>query len=358
MLKIFVLSLCAVISFAAEYKSSLKAGKTALKSAGVMAFGPEGILFVGDSMGGSVYAFDTADTKAAKASPIEVKGLNEKIASMLGTTADQILVNDVVVNPISKSAYVSVSRGRGPEATPVVMRVLASGKIEEFNFAAAKHASVSLPNAPSADAKDRRGQSLRQEAITDLAFVDGKLVIAGLSNEEFASNLRVIPFPFAQVDRGANVEIYHGQHGRFETASPVRTFLPYKVAGEQHILAAYTCTPIVKFPMSSLKPGSKVVGVTIAELGNRNRPLDMVAYSKDGANYILMNNSSRGVMKMPAAKLDTYTGITSQTEKAGIPYETIESLKGVQHLDLLGDAHAMILVADGGTMDLKTIGLP
>jgi hypothetical protein len=323
-----------------------------------MAFGPEGILFVGDSAGGAVYAFDTADTKAAKAGAVEVKGLNEKIASMLGASADQILINDVAVNPVSKNAYVAVSRGRGPEATPVILRVTPAGKIEEFQFGSAKFSQVTLPNAPSSDAKDRRGQSLRQEAITDLAFVDGKLVVAGLSNEEFASNLRVIPFPFAQADRGANVEIYHGQHGRFETASPVRTFLPYKVAGQQHILAAYTCTPIVKFPLSSLKPGGKVVGVTIAELGNRNRPLDMVAYSKGGADYILMNNSSRGVMKMPAAKLDSYSGITAQTEKAGIPYETIESLKGVQQLDLYGDSHAMILVADGGTMDLKTIGLP
>ena len=60
------------------------------------------------------------------------------------------------------------------------------------------------------------------ESITDMAFVDGKLFVAGLSNEEFASKLRVRAIPV----RGGrcadtSVEIYHGNHGQFETRSPV-----------------------------------------------------------------------------------------------------------------------------------------
>ena len=57
---------------------------------------------------------------------------------------------------------------------------------------------------------------------------------------------------------------------------------------------------IVKFPMSPLKPGAKVMGTTIAELGNRSRPLDTIVHQKGGTNYILMNNSRRGGMKMSA----------------------------------------------------------
>jgi len=45
---------------------------------------------------------------------------------------------------------------------------------------------------------------------------------------------------------------------------------------------AYTCTPLVQFAIPDLKPGAKVKGKTIAELGNRNRPLDMIDYQKDG----------------------------------------------------------------------------
>ena len=120
---------------------------------------------------------------------------------------------------------------------------------------------------PRHDAKDGRGQSKRVETITDLGFVDGKVIVAGLSNEEFSSSLRSIPYPFREADKGAGIEIYHGSHGRFETNAPVRTFVPYKVGGKPHILAAYTCTPLVKIPVSELKPGNKVKGTTIAELG-------------------------------------------------------------------------------------------
>jgi len=102
------------------------------------------------------------------------------------------------------------------------------------------------------------------------------------------------------------------------------------------------------------------MGTTIAELGNRNRPLDMVVYQKAGANYILMNNSSRGVMKLPGDKLETFEGITKPVaDKQGVPYETIAGLKGVEQLARFDETHAMMLVkADNGSMELKTLALP
>jgi len=342
-----------------HHKSGLQAGKADLKSAGALAFGPDGILFVGDSAGGAIFAIDTGDTTAGTSTSVSVKGVNQKVAAMLGTSPDQILIEDMVVNPISKNTYLSVSRGRGPDAMPVILKIDGSGKISEFSLDNVKHSKAVLPNAPTADAKDRRGRSLRVQAITDLAYVDGKVLVAGLSNEEFASTLRSIPFPFGQVDNGTSVEIFHGSHGRFETNAPVRTFVPYEIRKEPHLLAAYTCTPLVKFPLSDLKPGTKVMGTTIAELGNRNRPLDMIVYGKGGTDYILMNNSSRGVMKMSTKDIDKYDGIKEQTEIRGLPYETIAELQGVQQLDRLDDRSAVILVQDeSGSIDIKTIALP
>ena len=144
-----------------------------------------------------------------------------------------------------------------------------------------------------------------------MAFVDGRLYVAGLSNEEFSSKLRSVSYPFNTVDNGASVEIYHGNHGQFETRSPVYTFVPYKVKGETNLIAGYLCTPLVKFPVNSLKSGAKVMGTTIAELGNRNRPLDMIVYQKDGKEFLLMSNNSRGVMKIPTAGFADAASITS-----------------------------------------------
>ena len=360
----FTFLVCALFAlattlFAASPVDSLSTGSPEIQSAGPLAFGPDGILFVGDSVGAAVFALDTGDRTPGSGSEMNVAAINEKIAGLLGTSPNQIQINDMAVNPISRNTYFSVARGRGPDATPVILRTDGSGKLSELLLDGIKHSSVALPNAPAADAEDGRGRPLRVQSITDLAYVDGKVVIAGLSNEEFASNLRSVPFPFSDADAGTSVEIFHGAHGRWETNSPIRTFVPYEIQSEPQILAAYTCTPLVKFPVSQLKPGTKVVGKTIAELGNRNRPLDMIVYNKDGKNFILMNNSSRGVMKMSAEGLDGYDAIKAKTEITGVPYETLKELQGIQQLDAYNDSRAIVLAQDeGGALNLKTIALP
>src|SRR3954467_10306956 len=315
----------AVFAFGA---TTMQTGKAGLKSAGALAVGPDGVLFVGDSAGAAIYALDVNDRAAAKSSgSLEVKGINDKIAAMLGTTADQIAINDVVVNPASKNVYVSVSRGKGNDAVPVIVRVDTAGKISEVSLDNIKYATVSLPDKPTADRQ-------RMETITQMKYVSGQLLIAGLSNEEFSSSLRSIPYPFENYSKAAGIEIFHGSHGRFETNAPVRTFVPYEIGNQQSILAAYTCTPLVKIPLSDLKPGSKVKGTTVAELGNGNRPLDMIVYTKGGKEYILLANNKRGVMKIPTEGIDRAEPITAKAGGVkGVKYETIEALKNVEHLD-------------------------
>ena len=125
------------------------------------------------------------------------------------------------------------------------------------------------------DAAERAGAGTkpqrdpRAESITDMAFVDGKLIVAGLSNEEFASKLRSCRIRSRRRTPGTSVEIFHGNHGQLETRSPVYTFIPYTINNKPHVIASYTCTPLVRFPIDEPAAGTKVVGTTIAELGNR-----------------------------------------------------------------------------------------
>jgi len=330
----------------------MQTGKVDLKSAGALAIGPDGIVFVGDTLGAKIVALDVDDRTPSKApANLEIKGVNEKIAAMLGTAADQILIQDVVVNPVSKNVYLAVSRGRGADAVPFLLRADPAGKLSEVSLANIKHQSVSLVDQPTADRQ-------RMETITQLKYVDGKVMVAGLSNEEFSSSLRAIPFPFQSADKGAGIEIWHGSHGRFETNAPVRTFVPYEINGEKAILAAYTCTPLVRIPVSDLKAGNKVKGTTIAELGAGNKPLDMIVYAKDGKHFILMANSSRGVMKLTGDHLEGFSPITAKTEVTGVPYETIADLKGVQQLDKYDDTRALVLMGANGSLDLRTVPLP
>ena len=167
-------------------------------------------------------------------------------------------------------------------------------------------------------------------------------------------------YPFDSVDGGTSVEIYHGAHGAWETRSPVYTFVEYEVDNEPHLIAGYLCTPLVKFPVKKLEAGQKLVGTTIAELGNRNRPLDMIVYSKDGKDYILMSNTSRGVMKIPTEGFGEQEGITSEIDdKAGIGYDTITAMTGVEQLDLFDDSHSIVLArTDSGALNLEKVALP
>jgi hypothetical protein len=342
--------------------AAMKQGNVALKSAGPIAFNADGILFIGDTMAASVVAVETQKTKT-DTSKIQytVSEPLEKIAAALGTTPGQIRIIDIAAHPSNGTIYLSVIRGQGAKATPIILQVDSSGKFSEFSLKNVKHDIAPLPNPPEDKVvgAGRRKQNNRQFSITDIAFVDGRLVVAGLSNEQFASNLRTIPFPFTKTDRGSSIEIFHGAHGRLETRSPIRTFVPIVIDGNPQLIAAYTCTPLVRIPLSDLKAGTKVTGTTIAELGNRNRPLDIIAYKKDGKRFLLMANSARGVMKISTDDIDKRKSIDKRISGlAGQTYETITALKDVTQLDRLNDTHAIILIEGEATTALRSIELP
>jgi hypothetical protein len=362
------LSLVAAAALAAparaadDLSASLKKGTPDLKSAGPLSFGPEGILFVGDTQGAAVFALDTGDrTPAQDKAAVKVGNVRQKVAARLGTDAQQVMINDVAVNPLSGKVYLSVARGRGPDAAPVILRVGPEGVLDELPLEGVRFAKAELPNPPAPGATTK-GQGGRSQSITDLAYVDGRLFVAGLSNEEFSSRLLAIPFPFSGPVDGAGIEIYHGAHGRIETRSPVRTFVAYKIDNQPYLLAAYTCTPLVKIAVADLKPGAHVKGRTIAELGNRNNPLDMVVYKKGGKDYLLLTNSARGVMKITTEGADTAEPIVAPVRDGGtkgLTYQTIASLKNVEQLDQLDSKRAVILARDdAGALNLETIDLP
>lgn len=354
----FFLSLIALLVTTGLVTNSANAADSIrLESIGPIAFGPDGVLFVSDPMAAKLYAIETGDTKGDvdKAS-VNVSGIRKKISAMLGSEESRIQIRDMAVNPNNGNVYLSVARGN----QGIILRVNAgSGKISELELDSSKATSTTLPNAPPS-VESRRGNP-RMFSVTDLAYVNGQVYVAGLSNEEFESNLRAIQYPFEKVSPGSSIEIYHGAHGRYETRSPVRTFAAYQIDGEMNLLAAYTCTPLVRIPVKALSENKRVRGTTVAELGNRNRPLDMVVYKKGGKNYILMANSARGIMKVDLEKVADVEPITERIGgggTAGVPYETIKDLQGVTQLDGLNATHAVVLIETSTGSELKTIPLP
>jgi hypothetical protein len=332
-----------------------------LRSAGTLAFGPNNVLFVGDSQSASVFAFDVRDeAKDASAEAVEVQGIDAKIASLLGTTPDAISINDIAVHPASHNIYFAVSRGRGNDARPVLLRATKKGELQEIALDGIAFTKVSIANPPEVGSKTRWGGDQRAMTITDLAYTGGELLIAGLSSTEFASTLRRAAYPFSGAPAVNTLEIYHTSHDQYETASPIESFLPFTIGGKPSLLAGYGCAPIASCALADLKTKQHLRGTTLAELGGGNRPLDMIAFTKEGQRRVLIANSDRTLMSMSAADIEKATPLTKPVNaayvSAGVPYVSIAEV-GITQLDNLNDDFVVVVqrkVADG-TLNVRSI---
>ena len=322
-----------------------------------LTFGPNGILFIGDSKNAMIYALDTKDNQVLEiAKPIGMRDFDGKIAASLGTTADQIRITDMAVNPVSKKIYFSVNTADG---TPVLLKL--NGEVlENVSMKNASFSKVALSNPISVDQKDRRGRSQRNWAIADIKYHDGNVMVSGLSNQEFSSTFRSIPFPFTGAQDYASLEIWHAAHGKFETYAPIKTFDIITIANEDYLMASYTCTPLVLFPMDELKGGKHLKGRTVAELGAGNSPLDMLTYTKNGTPYFLMSNTNRSVMRFDYETIanfkDSYTSPTKVTNYAtlGVDYTSLPMVNVVQLDNLDSDNVVYLQRAASGDLRLQS----
>ncbi|HEY6533190.1 MAG TPA: hypothetical protein VIY72_12850 [Acidimicrobiales bacterium] len=355
----------------------LKVGTVALGMAGPLAIGPEKVVFTADSRAAKVYAVEVEapDRGAAVEGPLDVDDLDVRIGAYLGCDVDDLVIRDLAVQPGSGDVLLSVQRGQGDAGTAVLLRLRRDdAAIEEVPLTGVRMAEWSLDDAPAVD--DERTEMsigidegdevtygdltfrlltvpIRTSTVTDLGYLDGTLLVAGLSNEEFASKLRRIPFPFGPDGDDSSLEIFHVSHGAWETAAPIRTFVPYEDG--RSILASYTCTPVVHFPLADIGTGDKAVGRTVAELGAVNTPLDMTTFRDADGEHLLVANTSHGLLKIDCADIDGQTPLTEPQGPRGVPRETSD-LQGVVRLANLDDRHVLVLQRDDdGRRRLRTV---
>ncbi|MBV8486968.1 MAG: hypothetical protein JO161_01695, partial [Planctomycetaceae bacterium] len=198
-----------------------------LRSAGALAFGPDNVLFVGDIAGSAVHAFALRDKDLTPQTGVIlgnfqnfegvdlVLGLDVKLAALMGTTYDNIVINDMVVHEPTKQIILSVERGRGADVIPAIVKVN-RGQLEVLNLDSIPHSSTLIPNEPDANAR-LEFEPQRVYAITDVKYYKGEVFVTGISNQRFASTLYRIPYPFTGDKSTSTVEIWHPVHGEFET---------------------------------------------------------------------------------------------------------------------------------------------
>lgn len=337
--------------------SPFTTGTPEIKSMSKLTFGPDGILFLGDSKGGAVYAFDFNDNQENTSSaPLHIKDIDQKIGAKIGRDKTDILIHDLAVNPVSQNVYMTVSYGGKNEGesdifdpnyindASLLIKIDSEGKISEVPLENVSYSRLELKRVFSSHEKFRSGRPKNVFTVRYLNYSDGNLYISGLSNEEFSSTFRIAPFPFTAKHTTTGVEFFHGAHGQYETSSPINTFIKYKINNADHILAAYSCTPLITIPVSQLQDGKQLRARTIAEIGPGSHPIDIRTIKKKGEEYILIINSRRGLIKIKPSDIEAQKKtINYATSKAGVPYETLISGSNLRQLDNLNEDYVILL---------------
>ena len=143
------------------------------------------------------------------------------------------------------------------------------------------------------------------------------------------------------------------------------------------VLGAFACTPLAKFPLKDLASGANVRGTSVVELGSRNRPLDVFAYTSGKSSWIVTNTLRS---KEPFFGPSKYWGVRvsvdllsrndpAQTNQNAIRrkvnqgettegIEVLEALQGAAQIDKLSDQQMVVLRESGDKLRLELCKLP
>ncbi|AMX97847.1 MULTISPECIES: hypothetical protein [Mesorhizobium] len=342
---------------------------------------------MGDNKLGAVFAFKTERGQApASLDPFLFESIDEKIAEALGVTVKSLVMNGMAIHPVTREPYLSVGVRNGDRLEPAVVSVSLSGEVRPFDLSSSKRTVHRLTDVPDEDKtfKSRAGSfpyppaavfdekartPLRSMTIVDLKFHNGDVFVAGVSNQEFSSTLRRIPYPFTGAASETQVEIYHLAHGHYETRAPIRTMQFATINGEDTLVAAYACSPLVTIPVSDLKHGAKVRGKTIGDMGN-GQPISMVAFRDGDEDKLFITNLSRGPMIVPLSGIRSAEGYTPEnrptqdkmldqhpTMPAGPVGKQVLFVGSSLRADLFSDRFFVSLTryADTGDLTLETL---
>jgi hypothetical protein len=348
-----------------------------LQSAGMLAFGPNNVLFVGDITGAKVHAFTLRDSDLTSQTDVisgnfhnfegrdQVQGLDQKLAALFGTTIDKIVINDMAVHQPTEQIFVSVERGRGTDAIPAIVKVN-HGQLEILELDNIPHSQVSIPNEPDSKAM-LEFEPQQVYAITDVKYYKGEVFVTGITNQRFASTVHRIPYPFNSHMATCTVEIWHPVHGEFETRAPIIRHVIRELNGEPYLFGVYGCTPLVRFPLSALKDGAHVRGDVIGELGYGANPLDMLTFTSpaDSKDYLLVTIDTRSAAQIAISELASApaqpTGGSIDFGPGGLGRIQRALPIKAEHIAILNSKWAVLIWRHPKTtyrLDLSTMALP
>lgn len=362
-----------------------------IKFAGALEFADDGTLFVGDNYNGAIYAFEVpGEASDAQIMPSSIANIDAKIAELLGVGTGAIQINDIAAHPVSNDVYISVTRIGNLVSQPAIVTVSQDQSLRLLDLSAFEFQKQELNEFPDGEIafNGRSGGPmspamprdlaktavpLNTLAIMDMEYYEGELFVAGVATDNFLSSLRRMSYPFDGTQSIANVEMYHIAHDQYESRAPIRAMSVQEIDGEPHLVAAYTCSPIVLVPLSDIEDGAKISARTVMDYGN-GQPLDMIAYNHqspfggEALPMLFVTSNSRSPQLIPISGLQDAKAVTHEDFQRGpklddnplMPFGPVGQtvmFEGVPlHMDLVGDGFFVSVNRDAytGSLNLDT----
>ncbi|MEL7113768.1 MAG: hypothetical protein AAGK93_12670 [Pseudomonadota bacterium] len=195
-------------SVAAIAALALTAGAAAAdmpQSFGILEFGPDNTLFVADSAGGAIHAYelpaggDAPEQDAA----FNLLDVDQLVTETLDATG-RVVYSDLVVHPVTREAFVSATTTVDGVETGAIVAISRDGSARTLDLDTYPSSKFMLQDTADAGVTFWRDIPAPSLTVTDLDYANGELFVSGVSTGEFASTLRRVPFPFDYIVR-ANV---------------------------------------------------------------------------------------------------------------------------------------------------------
>ena len=337
-------------------------GNPKIKKIESIAFAPKGVLLIAGNS--QVVAVETGDVKETTWTKTEIPAIDQLLAAKLGSTAKDIQILKVAVNPASHKAYISVRSLKANQ--DVILTVDGAGNVAEFSLENVKYNRYPLAVGDKA-----------VTLITDICWSGNRIFAATQASDVFASRVFSIDPNLKGAFASIGTETYHVGHGKWETKAPIRCIMPYEENGKANVVGSFTCTPIVKYSVDDVSSKPAVKGVSVVELGTGNTPRSMFGYENGGKKYVLINvarNNKKPAFDFPSgywvARVDAelLKETTAVNEKApwrvggkvsaGDRVSVAKDYFGVHQMDKLDATRAVVIREEKDGFALRVLPLP
>lgn len=222
----------------------------------------------------AIYAIDIADNDAGEAVKNAVTSVPDFVAAKLTPVAGQtVVVNDMVVNPVSKAVYITASNGT--MSAGYIFKVKNNGAaITMIDLSNITYSKIAWSGAANIMDMAWGNGTMYASSGMGLASLDGEL---GWMKPPFAHN--------STMAKRATTMFKSNWGNKYLTDAPLETLAYGEIGGKKHLMGVTTCAPGFSADVDGLQ-GSGLLQVTEDFNVNSGMSYKVIFQKHDGGNWL------------------------------------------------------------------------